>query len=144
VNLRYGLLAHETTTTCAAGAGTLVLEFGILSRLTDNPIYEKVAKRALKAIYDRRSALGIVGNGINSKTGLWVESLTGVGAGIDSFYEYLLKSDILFGDDPDYFDMFEVSMRSVDRWIKDGSVKFVSIFNESDFCLKISIWRQGI
>ncbi len=30
---------------------------------------------------------------------------TGIGAGSDSFYEYLLKSYILFGD-PEYLDMF--------------------------------------
>jgi hypothetical protein len=87
--------------------------------LTDNPVYEDVAKKALKAIWDRRSVLGIVGNGINIETGKWVESLTGIGAGIDSFYEYLIKCDILFGDDPSYLTMFEDSMDSVNKWIKD-------------------------
>ena len=110
----------EVSGTCAAGAGTLLLEFGVLSRLSDNPVYEQVAKRALMAVWNRRSALGIVGNGIDSTSGKWLESITGVGAGIDSFYEYLLKCDIFFGqDDPAYANMFRASMISVDKWIKD-------------------------
>lgn len=30
----------ETLETCTAGAGTLLLEFGVLSRLSGSPIYE--------------------------------------------------------------------------------------------------------
>jgi mannosidase alpha-like ER degradation enhancer 1 len=30
----------ETSETCLAGVGTLMLEFGTLSRLTNKPIYE--------------------------------------------------------------------------------------------------------
>jgi mannosidase alpha-like ER degradation enhancer 1 len=33
-----------------------------------------------------------VGNVINIQTGLWSGKLSGVGAGMDSFYEYLLKA----------------------------------------------------
>ena len=47
VNLRYGIhhprsrVAHETHT-CTACAGTMIMEFGALSRLTGKPIYEVV------------------------------------------------------------------------------------------------------
>ncbi|RUS35513.1 glycoside hydrolase [Jimgerdemannia flammicorona] len=40
VNLRYGVPKTETVETCAAGAGSLILEFGVLSRLTNTSIYE--------------------------------------------------------------------------------------------------------
>ncbi len=67
------------TSTCTAGAGTLILEFGTLSRLTGNPIYEvginifneskKVAKKSMMEVWERRSPLGIVGNEIDMVTG---------------------------------------------------------------------------
>ena len=36
---------------------------------------------------------------------MWDQIFSGLGAGMDSFYEYLLKSHILFGDKND-LDMF--------------------------------------
>lgn len=42
VNLRHGVPSGETTVTCTAGVGTFILEFGSLSRLTGDPIYEEV------------------------------------------------------------------------------------------------------
>lgn len=43
VNLRHGVPHGETSITCTAGVGTFILEFGTLSRLTGNPIYEEVS-----------------------------------------------------------------------------------------------------
>ncbi len=40
VNLRYGVPPQETEITSTAGAGTFILEFGLLSRLTGNNSYE--------------------------------------------------------------------------------------------------------
>jgi hypothetical protein len=40
INLRHGLLRTESIETCSAGAGSLLLEFATLSRLTDDPIFE--------------------------------------------------------------------------------------------------------
>lgn len=85
----------EVTETCSAGAGSLVLEFATLSQLTGNPTFELVAKRAFWAIWERRSALGLIGSGIDAETGHWTSPFTGLGAGIDSFFEYALKSYIL-------------------------------------------------
>ena len=121
VNLQKGVLPYESPNTCSAGASTLILEFGVLSRLTNNPTYERVAKTSLLAIFNRRSSLGIVGNSINVNTGAWGEKITGIGAGIDSFYEYLFKASILLGDEDDanYLAMFEYSMDAVSKWIMD-------------------------
>lgn len=41
VNLRYGVPVGETTITCTAGIGTFIVEFGTLSRLTGDPLYEE-------------------------------------------------------------------------------------------------------
>ncbi|OJJ48084.1 hypothetical protein ASPZODRAFT_62205 [Penicilliopsis zonata CBS 506.65] len=85
----------EITETCSAGAGSLVLEFTVLSRLTGDGRYEELAKRAFWAVWARRSDIGLIGSGIDAESGKWVHSYTGIGAGIDSFFEYAFKSHIL-------------------------------------------------
>jgi hypothetical protein len=86
---------HEITETCSAGAGSLVLEFTVLSRLTGDPRFEELAKRAFWAIWQRRSTVDLIGSGIDAESGNWIGTWTGIGAGIDSFFEYALKSHIL-------------------------------------------------
>ncbi|OAD65804.1 glycoside hydrolase family 47 protein [Phycomyces blakesleeanus NRRL 1555(-)] len=120
VNLRYGVPRTETVETCTAGAGSLVLEFGVLSRLTGNPYYESVAKRALKAIWDRRSPLDLLGNVINIQTGQWIHTASSTGAGIDSFFEYVLKAYVLFGE-TEYLNMFEDAYGAILQHIRDPS-----------------------
>ncbi|KAI0198317.1 glycoside hydrolase family 47 protein [Astrocystis sublimbata] len=85
----------EITETCTAGAGSLVLEFTVLSRLTGDPRFEQVAKRAFWAVWSRRSNIGLLGAGIDAEEGHWIGGFSGIGAGIDSFFEYALKSHIL-------------------------------------------------
>jgi hypothetical protein len=121
----------EITETCSAGAGSLVLEFTVLSRLTGDGRYEELAKRAFWAVWLRRSEIGLIGSGIDAESGRWVTPYTGVrfaflpsskirrsqlqarvnirgysqiGAGIDSFFEYAFKSYILLssGARPDF------------------------------------------
>lgn len=68
----------ELTETCSAGAGSLVLEFTTLSRLSGDPRFEQLAKRAFWAIWDRRSSIGLIGSGIDAETGHWTSPFTGV------------------------------------------------------------------
>jgi hypothetical protein len=86
---------REITETCSAGAGSLVLEFTTLSRLTNDDRFERLAKRAFWAVWERRSASGLIGAGIDAETGAWIGPWTGIGAGIDSFFEYAFKSHVL-------------------------------------------------
>ena len=51
VHLQRGVLPSEPTETCTAAAGTLVLEFGLLSRLTNEPVFERLARRALRGVF---------------------------------------------------------------------------------------------
>ncbi|KAF2716145.1 glycoside hydrolase family 47 protein [Polychaeton citri CBS 116435] len=114
VNLRYGIPFYqdgesgfcrldgtstnprEITETCAAGAGSLVLEFATLSRLSGDARFERLAKQAFWSVWERRSGIGLVGNGIDAESGAWtLPPLAGIGAGIDSFFEYAVKSHIL-------------------------------------------------
>ena len=60
VNLRHGVPKGETKITCTAGVGTFLIEFGTLSRLTGDPIFEKTAMRAIRALWKFRSPIGLV------------------------------------------------------------------------------------
>lgn len=96
INLKHGVPKNSFNHTCTSGASTLLLEFGLLSQLVDDPIYEKAARKSVDSIYSRRNNLtGLVGNELHIHTGDWLGSLSGLGAGIDSFFEYLFKVDII-------------------------------------------------
>ncbi|KAK7223619.1 hypothetical protein V2G26_011622 [Clonostachys chloroleuca] len=86
---------REITETCSAGAGSLTLEFTVLSRLSGDPRFEQAAKRAFWEVWGRRSEIGLIGNGIDAERGLWIGPHSGIGAGIDSFFEYSFKSHVL-------------------------------------------------
>ncbi|KAI5467430.1 glycosyl hydrolase family 47-domain-containing protein [Mariannaea sp. PMI_226] len=86
---------EEITETCSAGAGSLTLEFTVLSRLSGDPRFEQAAKRAFWEVWGRRSEIGLIGNGIDAERGMWIGPHSGIGAGMDSFFEYALKSHIL-------------------------------------------------
>lgn len=53
-----------------AGAGSLILEFGTLSRLTGDDRFEKAAYKAFFALWNQRSDIGLVGNTVNIWTGV--------------------------------------------------------------------------
>ena len=103
-----------------AEIGTLLLEFGTLSKLTNKPIYYDKAKRAVVELYTRRSSLGLVGSTINVETGKWIDTTSHIGGGIDSYYEYLLKSWLLFGD-KDCKKMWEASVKAVNKYLADNT-----------------------
>ncbi|KAF3762163.1 family 47 glycoside hydrolase [Cryphonectria parasitica EP155] len=85
----------DITETCSAGAGSLVLEFTVLSRLTGDPRFEQIAKRAFWSVWNRRSEIGLIGAGVDAENGNWIGGHSVIGAGADSFFEYALKSHIL-------------------------------------------------
>lgn len=60
---------------------------------------QQAARRAIEALWSRRGPQSdLVGTTINITSGVWMRTETGVGAGIDSYYEYLLKAFVLLGD----------------------------------------------
>lgn len=116
VNLRTGETSGPVSN--PAEIGTLTLEFGTLSRLTGEPAYYEAAKGGVEALFHRRSELGLVGSAIDVETGAWQNATSHVGGGIDSYYEYLLKGWLLFGD-PDLGRMWRESRESMSRWLAD-------------------------
>ncbi|OJA16963.1 hypothetical protein AZE42_00582 [Rhizopogon vesiculosus] len=116
VNLRHGVQRGETLETCTAGAGSLILEFATLSRLTGDDRFEKAAYKAFFALWNRRSDLDLVGNTINIWNGVWTPpQVTGIGAGIDSFYEYALKWYVMSGE-VEFLDVWHESYAAVMRY----------------------------
>jgi len=116
VNLRTGQTRGPVTN--PAETGTLLLEFGTLSKLTVKPVFYENAKRALVETFKRRSPLGLVGESINVETGEWTSTDSHIGGGIDSYYEYLWKCWLLFGD-KDCHDMWEASIPTVNKYLAE-------------------------
>lgn len=84
-----------------AELGTRVTEFGDLSRLTGDAKYVAAAKAAQKAVFDRRSALDLVGTSINIETGDRVDTTSTMNPPVDSFFEYLFEGVQFLGDRDD-------------------------------------------
>ena len=103
VNLRSGIPKGETSVASLAGGGTLSIEMELLGRLTGNREYGRAAKLAVRALWMRRSPMGILGKHICTHKGEWTETLSGIGSNSDSFYEYLIKHHILFPEDSDFW-----------------------------------------
>uniref|UniRef100_A0A7E4V370 alpha-1,2-Mannosidase n=1 Tax=Panagrellus redivivus TaxID=6233 RepID=A0A7E4V370_PANRE len=120
VNLKHGILLDipNVNETCTAGAGSLLLEFGILSNLLGDTSYEKVARQINSQLWNMRDGnTGLLGNAIDVNSGNWKGVLAGTGAGIDSFYEYLLKTYIMFGNSDEY-EMFAESYQSLEKHLR--------------------------
>lgn len=113
VTLSRGVPRNWRTDTCPAGAGSLLLEFGILSALVDDPVFFGVADRAARAVWSRRdNTTWLLGSALDVVTGAWVDRMSGVGAGSDSFFEYMLKAYVLFGDE-DHWRLFQDAYTAV-------------------------------
>ena len=65
----------------------------------------------------RHRQSNLVGNVLNINTGDWIRRDSGVGAGIDSYYEYVAKAYVLLGDE-----------KYLDRWNTHCNVDFLIRF----------------
>ncbi|XP_024972304.1 alpha-mannosidase I MNS5 isoform X2 [Cynara cardunculus var. scolymus] len=120
INLKYGIMEDETTETSTSGCGSLILEMGALSRLTGDARFEHAALRALRKLWGMRSSLNLLGTTLDVATGEWIEYSSGIGAGVDSFYEYLIKAHILFGKE-EFWRMFQTAYLGVQKYFRYGS-----------------------
>ncbi|KAJ8257842.1 hypothetical protein GJAV_G00190320 [Gymnothorax javanicus] len=117
VNLLTGVNPTETPVTCTAGVGTFILEFATLSRLTGDSVFEDVARKALKSLWKTRSDIGLVGNHIDVITSKWTAQDAGIGAGVDSYFEYLVKGAIMLQDE-ELLSMFSELEKSIKNYTK--------------------------
>lgn len=116
VNLRTGAVRGKVSN--PAEVGSMLIEYGMLSKLTGKQEYYDKAKRAVVALYQRQSKIGLVGNGINVETGEWTGTTAGIMGGIDSYYEYLLKAAVLFHDE-DCERMWTASFTAIQKYLAD-------------------------
>jgi len=134
--------APEVTETCSAGAGSLVLEFTVLSRLTDDPRFEQLAKRAFWAVWNRRSSIGLIGAGVDAENGQWIGPYAGIGAGTDSFFEYALKTHILLSghDQPNLTIPFKEPHQS---WLDPNTIYTPLSKEENSPEAFLTAWQQA-
>ena len=116
VNLKTGKVSKPISN--PAETGTLIIEFGTLSKLTGKSVFYEKAKRALAETYNRRSKIGLVGEWINVETGSWTKADSHISGAIDSYYEYLLKCSLLFGD-RDCKRMWDESIVAINKYLAD-------------------------
>lgn len=91
---------------CTAAAATFLLEFGWLSRLTGKSRYENASREALRQVWQMRSNFDLISETINVDIGEWEGESTTLGANIDSFFEYTLKSYVAFSSEKESGDIF--------------------------------------
>jgi mannosyl-oligosaccharide alpha-1,2-mannosidase len=97
VDLTSGAVREPVTN--LAEAGTNILEFGTLSRLTGRPEYFDASKRAFAAVVKKRSSIDLLGTNINAETGEWTDAAdVAPNPPVDSFYEYLWGGWALLAD----------------------------------------------
>lgn len=71
-------------------------------------------------MWDRRSDINLLGNVINIHSGHWIHTASSTGAGIDSFFEYLLKGYILFGE-TEYLEIFNEAYDGIMEHVRDST-----------------------
>lgn len=117
VNLRTGKVSGEVTNPCEVGS--MLLEYGMLSKLTNKPEYYEKCKKGVVAVFERRAPkTDLVGTNINVITGEWTNKEAHIGGGIDAYYEYLLKGWLLFGD-RDLKKMWDICSKSIAKYLSD-------------------------
>lgn len=74
VNLKYGMKSpklQSSRDTCTACAGTIILEFAALSRLTGDSIFEEKARQAMDCLWSQRHrGSDLVGTVLNVHSGM--------------------------------------------------------------------------
>jgi mannosyl-oligosaccharide alpha-1,2-mannosidase len=96
VNLQTGAVSGDQTP--LAEIGSNITEFGYLSQQTGDPKYYNASKRALRAVWDRRSGINLLGTRLNVQTGAWTDTTARLDPPVDSFFEDLHAAYALHGD----------------------------------------------
>lgn len=87
VALDVGVPPEETVIASTAAAGGLLVEMGSLGLMTGDGRYYEAAFGALEGLHRRAAWTGLVGNHLNTTSGEWTATESGIGALIDSYYE---------------------------------------------------------
>lgn len=107
------------TDACTAGAATPVLEFTLLSRLTGDPQFEHYTQLTFWKLWRSKLPLNLLPMTLDPIANQWKDSITGVGALVDSFYEYAAKASIVF-DDSHMWSVFKTSYKALLQHLSQG------------------------
>ncbi len=123
VNLRTGKTAGNLgegkgNIVNTAQAATYLFEFGVLSYYSKDSKYYQAAKKATLAIFNRKSEIGLPGDFIDVETGEWTNDWSYLQAGMDSYYEYLFKSNVLFPD-PEIEKIWNYSLERINQYYSE-------------------------
>jgi len=144
VHLINGVPENGRLDTCTAGAGSLLLELGTISRLLGDPVYESLARRAVRSLWViRNNQTGLLGNTMNVHSGEWISNMSGLGAGMDSYFEYLLKSHILFGEQVD-LDMFNKMYDDIKLHLRKGREECNSGYGPHPFYVNVDVTNGNV
>lgn len=116
VNLKTGATSGPISN--PAEIGTYLVEYGILSKHTGNPVYYQTAMKAMTAMYSFRSPLNLIPEGINVETGEITNPISHISGCIDSYLEYMLKGFILFNDST-LQSMWTPTIDAVNKYLAD-------------------------
>ena len=116
VNLKTGATSGPVSN--PAEIGTYIIEYGVLSKHTGNPVYYNTAMKAMTALYALRSPLNLTAEGINVETGKVTNPVSHISGCIDSYLEYILKGVILFND-KQLTEMWTPTIDAVNKYLAD-------------------------
>ena len=116
VNLKTGETNYQVNN--PAEIGTLMIEFGTLTKHTQDSVFYNKAKKAMMGLYERRSEIDLVGTTIDVETGEWQNKEAHISGMIDSYYEYALKSWLLFRDE-DFKKIWKTHEPALEKYLLD-------------------------
>ncbi len=128
VNLRTGAVRGAVTN--LAEAGSNILEFADLSRLTGDPKYRDASKRAYRAVIEKRSALDLLGTYFDVEKGVFTQNDdVAPNPPADSFYEYLWGGWAMLGDSDcrDWYRMLTGALLKYASVRVDGNLWFQAV-----------------
>jgi mannosyl-oligosaccharide alpha-1,2-mannosidase len=135
VNLKTGAVRDPES--YPAEIGTYIAEWGTLSKAVGDQKYFDMAKRAMKALFDRRSNVDLVADTIDIETGVWKSRRASIGPPTDSYFEYLWDGWQLFGD-VDFKHWYDVHTAAIVKYqaqTKDGQLWFPQVDFETGAAL---------
>lgn len=135
VNLKSGAVRDPES--YPAEIGTYIAEWGTLSKAVGDPKYLDMAKRATKALFDRRSKIDLVADTIDIETGMWKSRRASIGPPTDSYFEYLWDGWQLFGDADfkHWYDVHTAAIVKHQATTKDGHLWFPQVDFETGVVL---------
>jgi mannosyl-oligosaccharide alpha-1,2-mannosidase len=127
VNLKTGAVRDPES--YPAEIGTYIAEWGTLSKATGDKRYYDMAKRAVKALFDRRSKIDLVADTINIETGAFVSRRASIGPPTDSYFEYLWDGWQLFGDADfkHWYDVYTAAIVKHQATLSNGRLWFPQV-----------------